>query len=248
MGELDGKVMLVAGSSRGIGKVMAQVYAREGAKVAVVARTDQPGKIPGTINETAEAIRADGGVALPVRCDTTDEDQVRAMVEQVEAELGPIDVMVNSTAVIFYKNLIDTPLKRWDLIYRVNVRGAFILSQAVLPGMIERRGGNIIHLTSAASTLARSGTIAYGSTKAAVERLSRGLAAEVKEYGIAVNALEPGRMRTEGALFGRGPDADWDGWVDPWKIEPVALYLAQQTADTLTGAVVSREKFDAARA
>lgn len=244
MGKLDGKVVIVAGSSRGIGKAIARVYAREGAKVAVVARTEAAGKLPGTIGQTADEIRRDGGVALPVRCDITVEPDVEAMVKRVEQELGRVDILCNSAAVIFYTPLAETPFKRWDLIFRVNVHGAFLLTRAVLPGMMQRRAGNIIHLTSFGAVRVGRGGNAYGATKAALERFCFGLAAEVKEHNIAVNCLDPGPVKTEGAVFSRGESADWSGWVDPREVGPVALFLATQTADKYTGKVARRVEFN----
>jgi NAD(P)-dependent dehydrogenase (short-subunit alcohol dehydrogenase family) len=243
VGTLEGKVAIVAGSSRGIGKAIARVYAREGARVAVVARSETAGKLPGTIGETAAEIRSAGGVALPVRCDIVDEGDVEAMVQRVQAELGPVDILVNSAAVILYNLLTETPFKRWEQIFRDNVHGAFLLSKAVLPGMIERRSGNIVQLTSMGAVRWGKGGNAYGATKAALERYCFGLAAEVKQYNIAVNCLDPGPVKTEGALFTRGERADWSNWVEPMEVGPVALYLARQTAATMTGQVVRRTEY-----
>src|SRR5262249_28524175 len=151
VGKLNGKVAIVAGSSRGIGKAIAKGFSREGARVAVVARTTATGRIPGTINQTAEEIGAEGGVALPVRCDITQEADVEAMVRQVQKELGPVDILCNSAAVNPSMPLVEVTFKRWELIFRVNVHGAFLLSRAVIPEMTQRRSGNIIHLTSGAA-------------------------------------------------------------------------------------------------
>ena len=244
MGALQGKTAIVAGASRGIGKVIAKAYAREGARVVVAARTETAGKLPGTIGETVAEIRAAGGQAIAVRCDVSSESDTQALAQQAIAWSGGVDILVNSAAVILYDHLLATPFKRWELIYRVNVHGAFLLTRAVLSHMIDRKAGHIIHLTSGAAGGARAGTSAYGSTKAALERMCASLAAEVAPNNIAVACLDPGPMKTEGALFGRGPQADWTGWEDPRLIEPVALFLAQADAASLPSLVVRRADFD----
>lgn len=246
MGKLSGKVIVVAGSSRGIGKAIAKIYAKEGAKIAVVARSESEGKLPGTIYATADEIKKAGGTAIAVPTDITSEESCAAMVKRVEAELGPIDVLCNSAAVIFYEKLADTTLKRWNLIFNVNVTGAFILTKAVIPSMVARNTGNIIHLTSSGAIGARKGGNAYGTTKAALERMCKGFAVELKEHNIAVNYLDPGPIKTEGAVMTRGSTADWSGWGEAEECGPVAIHLALQTPATMTGQVARRIEFNKA--
>lgn len=244
MGQLGGKVAIVAGSSRGIGKGIARYFAQQGAKVAVVARSETESKLAGTIGQTVDAIHHEGGEAMAVRCDISNETDTQAMAETVLKQYGRIDALVNSAAVLFFDTVVDTPFKRWELLYRVNVHGAFLLTKAVLPHMIERRQGSIIHLTSqAASSLTTPGTTHYGATKAALERFVAGLAAEVGEYDIAVNCLDPGSVKTEGAVFTRPPDFDWAGWVDPIDVGPVTLHMALQNAKSMTGQVIRATAF-----
>ena len=160
---------------------------------------------------------------------------MEAMVQTVVREFGRVDILVNSGAVILHDPIIDTSFKRWELIYRVNVHGAFLLSKAVLRPMMEQRRGNIIQLTSGGSQGDRPGGTHYGSTKAALERFCRGLAAEVKEYNIAINCLEPGAVKTEGRAFTLPPDFDWTGHVEPMDIGPMAVYMGTLDAETVTG-------------
>ncbi len=243
MGKLDGKVAIVAGSSRGIGKGIALAYGREGARVAVVARSETEGSLPGTIGSTAAEIQAQRGEAIPIRCDITDEGAVSAMTRTVLDRYGPIDILVNSAVIILYTGTMETPTGDWAEAFDVNVKGAFLLTKAVLPGMIERRSGNIIHLTGKGATdatLVKPGT---GATKAALEQFVRGTALEVAGYNVAVNCLDPGGIRTERGMA-RTPDRDWTGVAVPADVGPSAVHLACQDASSMTGQVFRRVEFD----
>ncbi|MEE9198773.1 MAG: SDR family NAD(P)-dependent oxidoreductase, partial [Dehalococcoidia bacterium] len=201
--KLDGKVAIVTGSSRGIGKAIALGYAREGAKVVVMARTERPeqSRLPGTIHQTAEEIAALGGECLAIRCDLTRDDDIEAMVSRVVEHYGRIDVLVNNAAIILHTGVIDTTVKRWDLLVRINIRAPVILCKLVLPHMIKQGGGSIINITSESASDPTDGLTMYGAGDAALERFTAGLALEVKGHRISVNAMDPGRVKTEGALF-----------------------------------------------
>ena len=241
--DLQGRVAVVTGASRGIGKAIALALARAGAKVVVVARSEVEGKLPGTIYQTAEEVRAAGGEALPVRCDVTDEEQVKAMVAQVRKTWGRLDVLVNNAAVRLRTTLVETETRHWDLNVRVNLRGPFLCCKYALPAMMEQRSGSVINITSLAAEQPAVRSVHYATTKAGLNAFTQGLALEVREYGIAVNALDPGRVRTEGAAFTRPPDFDWTGWDLPEAVGPAAVFLAAQTADTFTGRVVRRTEY-----
>ena len=148
--KLRDKVAIVTGSSRGIGKAIAIGYAREGAKVIVMARTEEPGqsRLPGTIHQTAEEIRALDGECLPIRCDLTKDDEVEAMVNTVVERYGRIDVLVNNAAIILHSSVADTSFKLWDLLIKINVRAPVNLCKLVLPHMVKQRNGSIINITS----------------------------------------------------------------------------------------------------
>lgn len=243
---LAGKVALVTGSSRGIGKAIARAFAAEGAKVAVVARTDKEGdsKLPGSIASTVQEIAKAGGTAAAFHCDLTDDAQTEKMVEAVLAQFGRLDVLVNNAAVIFHTPVAETPMRRWDLIWKVNLRAILALNGVVLTRMIKQKSGNIINLTSRA-TLARSpGGSAYGMLKTALEYYSEVLAKEVAADNIAVNSFDPGGVKTEGAVFTAPPDRDWTGWDEPWRCGPPAVWLARQTPKTYTGQVLRRSEFE----
>jgi citronellol/citronellal dehydrogenase len=242
--KLEGRVAVVTGASRGLGKAIAVGFAKEGADVVVAARTEvENDRLSGTIFKTAKEIRALGARALAVKCDVTDERDVNDMVKSALDEFGHIDILVNNAAVAFYYPVIETPLKRWELVLRVNVIGPFMCVKGVLPGMIEQKRGSIINLSSPAATARGGGKVstgvAYGTSKAALERFTWGLSAEVGQYNIAVNALKPdGIVDTEGMRFWL-KDADKSQWQSPERMVKCAIFLARQDAKGVTGCVAT---------
>jgi NAD(P)-dependent dehydrogenase (short-subunit alcohol dehydrogenase family) len=244
--KLDGKVAIVTGSSRGIGKAIALTFAREGAAVVIAARSEQEGgKLPGTIYQTADEIRAFGGRALPLRTDITVDEDVERMAKKTLEEFGRIDILVNDAAANFNAMILDLSIKRWDLMMRVNLRGTFICTKAVLPTMVAQRSGNIICMTSpAAKRRAPPGEVCYSITKAGIELFCWGLAQEVSQHNIAVNDLYPeGAVATEGfkAVFKNVHNAPRQVKT-PEEIAEAALWLAMQDASTFTGHSVSDEE------
>jgi citronellol/citronellal dehydrogenase len=240
--KLKDKVAIVTGASRGIGKAIAIALATAGAHIVVAARTEQEGgPLPGTIYKTADAIRALGGKALAIRTDVTKEDEVMELAERTLKEFGVIDILVNNAGIDFPGKFLDVPIKRWDLIMAVNLRGTFLCTKAVLPAMVKRRSGNIINLSSVAGTRLILLDLAYGVSKAAIERFTYGLAQEVKEYNIAVNALCPSITDTEGVALWM-PSKDKSGWQKPEMWGRYAVFLAAQDARSLTGRVLSAEE------
>ncbi len=245
MGELDGRVALVTGASRGIGAAIARRLAAEGAAVAVSARTTAEGqsRFAGTIAATVAEIEAAGGRALAVRADLARPGERAALVEQVEAGLGPVDVLVNNAAVTWFTPVTDFSDKRFALMFEVQVTAPFDLARRVLPGMRERGRGAILNISSRAAihppvTRAGRGGTVYGMCKAAIERFSTGLAAEVYADGIAVNALSPNRVvPTPGTLFHHlttegAPDAE-----PPEVMAEAALALCRPSEPLLTGRI-----------
>ncbi len=244
--KLKGRVVIVTGASRGLGKAMALALAKEGAHVAVAARTEEARKngLPGTIHETAEEIKSSGGSCLPVQCDVTSEEQVEAMVRSVLREFGTVDALINNAGIAFRAPVWEVPLKRWELVLRVNITGSFICTKAVLPTMMERKRGSIILLSSvqAQSRGSVPSGLAYGVSKAALERMTYGLATELGRFNIAVNCIKPkGSVVTEGMRF-LNPDADQSRWDTSEKIVKAALFLAGQDASGVTGIVANDEE------
>ena len=250
-GVLDGKVAIVTGASRGIGAAIAQRFASEGAAVAVAARSERlvHEELPGTIHDTVSDIVDGGGTAIAVRCDLSNEGDRRHLAEETENQLGPVDILVNNAAVTYFTPVEDFAEKRFRLMFEVQVRAPFELAQLILPGMRERRRGWILNISSGAArhpegppytSRGRGGTV-YGMCKAAIERFSTGLASEVHESGIAVNALSPSRVvPTPGVLFHQliPSGVDIEAVSEPVEvIAEAALALCSGDPKTLTGRI-----------
>ncbi len=221
----------------------------------VAARSEQQRRLPGTIVETVDEIRTMGLSAMPVRCDVRDEESIDETVKKALAEWGRVDVLINNAAVGTYDPFLDLSPKLWDVVMAVNVRGPFLFSKAVLPWMIQQGWGSIVNLSSLGADQLTSTAFAtdpdapptvvgqaYGVSKAALERLSRGLAAEMGRHNIAVNAVKPSRpVITEGFQYQR-PDADYSLWVTPESLVKAVVFLARQDASGVTGVVTTDQE------
>lgn len=242
--KLKGKVAIVTGASRGIGKAIAIALAEEGADVVIAARTEEEKEsLPGTIHRTAQEIRARGRKALAIKTDVTREEEVEQMARRAIEEFGGIDILVNNAGIGVPGTILDVSTKRWDLIMAVNLRGTFLCTRAVLPKMVEQKRGSIINLSSILGTRVIEGGVPYGVTKAAIERFTSGLAREVREYNIAVNALCPSYTDTEG-IRRWSFDVDRSLWQKPELWGRYAVFLACQDASTLTGRSLTAEELE----
>jgi NAD(P)-dependent dehydrogenase (short-subunit alcohol dehydrogenase family) len=207
--------------------------------VAVAARSEVEGKLPGTIHSVAATITAAGGSALPVVCDVTDEASVDTAVAKVARDLGGIDVLVANAGVMWLAPTLDTPLKRWELCLRVNLTGVFLVTRAVLPHVLERPSGSLIAITTNGVRMTELGANAYWVSKAGVERYYTGLAAELAPHNVAVNCLAPSKVvLTEGwAAGGGGVEVPPDMVEAPEAMGRAAVLLAAQDASGITGTV-----------
>lgn len=252
-GPLEGRVAIVTGASRGIGEAIARGFAAAGAAVAVTARTVHEGDhvLSGSIEATVASITSAGGRALAIPADLSLHADRERVVTETEAQLGPVDVLVNNAAVTYWEPVTTFNPRHYELMFEVQVRAPFALAQLLLPGMRERGRGWILNISSSAAKHPEGppyqplpvGDVrtVYGMCKAALERFSTGLASEVYSDGIAVNALSPsGVVLTPGMLHHR-----LDEVVPLEGREPVdhmvnaALRLCTGDPAALTGRVTS---------
>ena len=248
MNLLDGRVAIVTGASRGIGAEIARRFAAEGAAVAVAARTTEPGTspLPGTIGETVGQIRAAGGTAVAIATDLSQPADRERLVEQATRQLGPPDILVSNAAVTYFVRVEDFTPRRYALMFEVQVQAPFHLATLVLPGMRDKGAGWILNISSGAarhpaippSAWAARGSTVYGMCKAALERFSTGLAAELYQDNIAVNALSPNRVvPTPGTIFHHLTSQDDPQAEPPAVMAQAALMLCHRDPKNLTGRV-----------
>jgi citronellol/citronellal dehydrogenase len=190
--DLHGRVAIVTGASRGIGKALAIRLAREGADVTVAAKSEESTeRLPGSIHETADAIRALGRRALAIATNVRDEDAIRNMIERTIAEFGRLDILVNNAGVIWAQPILETPPKRFDLMMGVNVRAAYIACYYALPQMVKQQWGHVLNMCPRLSHEPSPGRVAYIISKLGMTRVAIGLAAEHRRDNIAGNSLWP---------------------------------------------------------
>ena len=207
----------------------------------MAARSEETGKLPGTIHTVAERISSSGGRALAVPCDVTNEESVEAAVAATVAEFGGIDILVANAGVLWLGPIESTPLRRWQLCLDVNLTGVFLVTKAVIPHVRARGGGSLIAITTTGVTM--DGSNAYWVSKAGVERLYTGLAADLKPDNIAVNCLSPSRVvMTEGwQAGGAGMEIPEEMIEPPEAMANAAIRLAGQDAQGVTGTIQRSE-------
>lgn len=250
MGRLDGRVAIVTGASRGIGKAIASLFAEEGAHVVCAARTLEEGSHPleGSLQTTLNEIQDAGGEASGVAVDVSRFDECERLVRSARDAYGPVDVLVNNAALTYFIPIAEFPPNKWLRSFAVNVHAPFYLSRLVLEDMIARRSGAIVNISSGAAIgpgrgpypepPMRGGTL-YGSEKAALERFTQGLASEVYPQGIAVTCVSPSQIvPTPGVVHHRLiGDHNRDQVEPPEIMAQSALLLATEPVDKVTGRV-----------
>ena len=194
MKDFSERRVLISGGSRGIGLAIAKKLARGGAKIAIMAKTSEPHPVlPGTIHSAAEEIVAEGGTALPIVTDIRFEDQVNKAVEKTVKEFGGIDIVINNASAISLTPTIYTEMKRFDLMFDVNVRGTFLVSKTCIPHLLKSENPHILNLSPPLDMDKKwfKQTLAYSMSKFGMSQCVLGMAEEFKKEGIAVNALWP---------------------------------------------------------
>lgn len=242
MPELDGKVALITGGSKGIGKAIALAFAEAGADVALAARGEED------LRQVAKEVQATGRRGLAVPTDVADLDQVKALVDRTVEELGTIDILVNNAGgAPFFSTVEAMRPEGFEKYFRINFTSAFNCTHAAGPVLLEKGEGCVINVASVAAYIASPGLTYYASAKAALVSLTRTVAQEWAASGIRVNALAPGWVETEMNAGARRESSFYEGvrsqipmgrWARPEEIASVALFLASDAASFMTGSVV----------
>lgn len=248
---LAGKVALVTGGSRGIGRAIGQGLAQAGAKVVVAARTERDESAgtdfaryaAGDIHATAASIRQAGGTALAVPCDVADPEQIRALMDTTLSHYGRLDIVVSNAGIDCESPVVDLDPELLERCLAVNVRAPLLLCKYALPALMAQGAGSILGITSGSAQGYREGRVGYSMSKAALERMLLSLAEEVRPHNIAVNLLSPGRVDTWMNRRGDWPGTAHIPMVEPAAVAPAAVWLAGQRADTFTGQRVERADF-----
>jgi 2-hydroxycyclohexanecarboxyl-CoA dehydrogenase len=227
------RTIIVTGAGRGIGRSVALRFAEEGGKVALVARSDQE------LEETERLVQKAGSRALVLRADVTARGAAEECVRRAEAELGPVDVLVNNAAVFVWRPFLELTPDDWDRVIATNLSGAANFCRAVLPGMVARRRGRIVNVASVHGIRGDANVSAQSAAKFGLIGLTQSLAREFREHNIAVNAVCPGavenRLDETGAAERASPLAEklW-----PRDVARTVLFLASDDAAAITGAAL----------
>jgi citronellol/citronellal dehydrogenase len=240
-GDLSGKKIFITGGSRGIGLAIALRAARDGASIAIAAKTSDPNpKLPGTIHSAAEEIRAAGGTALPIQCDLRDEAQIAAAVTQAAETFGGIDILINNASAINLTPTEATPAKRFDLMFDVNVRGTFLTSQAAIPHLrASAEAGRNPHILTLSPPLSMKAKwfqhhVAYTMAKYGMSMCVLGMSEEYRKTGIAVNALWP-RTAIDTAALQMIPGIDTATCRTPEILADAAYVILNRASKDCTG-------------
>jgi len=236
MFNLDGKVAIVTGAGQGIGREIALLLAKSGAKVAVIDVSD---KVFGVLKDV-ETLGQEG---LAIKCDVSNSGEVEEAVRKIVEKFNRIDILVNNAGIYPFKPFTEMREQEWDMVLGINLRGVFHFTRAVIPGMIERRRGKIINIASIAGSVVGFANLShYSASKAGIVGFTRALALEVAQYGINVNAVSPGPILTPGTrVLGEETyeqirkSIPLGRWGRPEEVANLVLFLASDESDFITG-------------
>ena len=233
--DLKGRVAVVTGASRGIGKALALRLAAEGAAVVVAAKSEEStGRLPGSIHETVSEIRARNGRAIAVPTDVRDEDAIRRMVARAADEFGRLDILVNNAGAIWLQPILETPPKRFDLMMGINVRAAYLSAYYALPHMLKQKWGHILNMCPRLSINPSPGKVAYMISKLGMAYVALGLAAEHAADNVAANTLWPRTIIESQASINWGM-AGPEQWRTPEIVCDACMAIFAQEPRTATG-------------
>ncbi len=243
MADLRGRVAVITGASRGIGRALALGLAKAGCPVVIAAKsTESSDKLPGSIYTVAEEVKALGGEALPVPVDVRDAAAIEALAAKTRERFGRIDILLNNAGALWWRPLLETPAKRFDLVMGVNARASFLCAQAVLPSMIERKWGHIVNMSPPMDLSLVPGRIAYAISKLGMTMLTLGLAEELKGHNVAVNSLWPVTVIESQASINWGLGTR-DQWRTPDILVDCVLRMVSKEPKDLTGQALLDEDF-----
>jgi gluconate 5-dehydrogenase len=239
--DVEGKVVLVTGSSRGLGLVFARALGEAGALPVLNGRNAE------RLEETRQKLEAEGLQAAAYHFDVTNEEEVAEAVERIETEVGTIEVLVNNAGLQHRTPLHEFPLEKWRQILEINLTGAFLTAKHTVQRMIPRQRGKVINICSLQSELGRSTIAPYAASKGGLKMLTRGMAVDWAEYNIQVNAIGPGYFKTDmtRALWENKAFDSWlrgrtpaDRWGDPAELIGALLFFASAASDFVNGQII----------
>jgi citronellol/citronellal dehydrogenase len=243
MADLRGRVAVITGASRGIGRALALGLAKAGCHIVIVAKsTESSDRLPGSIFTVADEVKALGVDALPLAVDVRDADAIEAMGAKTRERFGRIDILLNNAGALWWRPLMETPAKRFDLVMGVNARASFLCAQAVLPSMIDRKWGHIVNMSPPMDLSLVPGRIAYAISKLGMTLLTIGLAQEMKAQNVAVNSLWPVTVIESQASINWGLGTR-DQWRTPEILVDCVIRLVSKEPKEITGQALLDEDF-----